>query len=798
MKLSLRFLSDYVKSEFYREPKSYCDRMTATGSKVEGYELAGEDVLNVVIAKITEVKPHPDADRLQICAVDTGKETIQVVTAAQNVFAGALVPVALDGASLPGGVKIQTGKLRGEVSQGMFCSIAELGLTIHDMPGAAEDGILILPSDAPIGEDIRDYLLLKDVIVEFEITPNRPDCLSVIGLARETAASFGVQASIPTPKVRGGAGKTGDLLQVSVKAPDLCERYLARAVKHVKIEPSPLWLRSKLRMMGVRPINNLVDITNLVMLEYGQPMHAFDYRTLRGKQIVVRRAKPGETMTTLDGNEHTLNPEMLMICDAVGPVGVAGVMGGLDSEIRDDTDTVIFESAIFSGASIRHTSRALGLRTESSARFEKGLDPETSLLAINRACELVELLGAGEVCDDWIDFYPAPRKQTVLPVEVERTNRFLGIEIDRARFEEILTSLNFEIRGDEVWVPHYRQDVQDFADLAEEIARIYGYDHVRASAFSGAAQVGGRSEFAEFLRKVHRECVALGFFEIQTYSFISPKFYDAILLDSADPRKNSVRIRNPLGEDTSIMRTTAIPSMLDALGHNFSYRNPRACLYETARLYHPIPGRELPLEDRAVTLGAYGDTDFYAFKGLCEALLNRLLGCGTPREKTYTIRRASSPYLHPGRSAEVWIGEERIGEFGEVHPDAARNFGLNTKAYLASFSAEQLFAHQKGAPHFVALPRFPAMTRDLSLICDAALSVGEVEDVIAASAGKKLESLKLFDIYTGSQIPEGKRGLSFTLTLRDAEKTLTDEEADRITAKALKALNERFGVTLRS
>ncbi len=798
MKLALSFLSDYVKSDIFENPQAYCDRMTATGSKVEGYEIAGENVTNVVIGKITEISRHPDADRLQVCKVDVaGERILQVVTAAQNVFVGAVVPVALDGANLPGGIKIKSGKLRGEVSEGMFCSIAELDLTLHDMPGAVEDGILILPEDAPLGTDIREYLMLSDTIVEFEITPNRPDCLSVIGLARETAASFDVKADIPTPAVRGGAGATEDLVKVTVKDTDLCERYCARAVKNVKIAPSPLWLRSRLRLMGVRPINNIVDITNLVMLEYGQPMHAFDYRTLEGGEIIVRRAEAGERMTTLDGVDHELNTEMLMICDGKKPVGVAGVMGGENSEISDDTTTVVFESAVFSGASVRRTSRALGLRTESSGRFEKGLDPETAPLALARACELVEELGCGEVTDTVIDVYPVPRTQTLLPVEVERTCEFLGIEISRERYEQILTSLDFVIEGDYITVPFYRQDVLDFADIAEEIARIYGYDKIRASAFKTPATVGGRGEFGEFVRSLASTCVSLGAYEIQTYSFIGEKYYDAIGYAADDVRRKSVVITNPLGEDTSLMRTTAVPSMLDVLGHNFSYQNASVRLFELARLYRPT-GEELPEETRALTLGAYGDCDFYSFKGMVEAILQTVLGEGTLRQKSYEILPTAECFLHPGRAAKVVCGEEEIGVFGEVHPEIAENFGLSVRTYVASLSVEKLFANRKGAPKFKALPKFPAMARDLSLVCDKALTVGELEKTIVMAGGKKLESVRLFDTYEGEQVPEGKKSLSFALTLRDAEKTMTDEEADKIVKKILSNLEFHHSATLRA
>ncbi len=817
MKLSINWLKDYVDTDLGDNTeksaaavKEFCEALTLSGSKVEGYEFAGSDVSGVVVGKILSVEKHPDAERLSVCMTDVGKEQpLQIVTAAKNMKPGDLVPVALDGSTLHDGTKIKKGKLRGVLSEGMFCSIAELGLTLHDVPYAVEDGLLIIEEKCVPGDDIRDVYMMKDTIVEFEITPNRPDCLSVIGLARETGATFKKPVKIKAPEIKKETGDISEYISVEVKAPELCPRYTARALKNVKIAPSPLWLRSRLRAMGVRPINNIVDITNYVMLEYGQPMHAFDRRDLEDGKIIVRRAENGEKITTLDGVSHELDNSMLMICDGRKPVGVAGVMGGENSEIKDDTTTVIFESAVFAGASVRLTARALGLRTESSARFEKGLEDTTPEIAIKRACELAEMLGAGEVVGGMIDIRAAKPEAKRIPFDPDGINAFLGTDVSEKEMRDILTRLEFTFekteKGETVYGPYYRTDLESKADVAEEIARMYGYDKVEASSFKSSAKVGRRTEKQAFIKKLSALCVSMGLYEIQTYSFISPRIYDKLLLDEGDSRRKSIVITNPLGEDTSVMRTTAAGSMLEVLAHNISYRNEKGGFFEHARIYAPCETSPTKAsENLCLTLGVYGEgVDFYTIKGLCEAIAAGTIGkygadMTSDAGKAYEVVRASQPYLHPGRSAAITAGGKTVMEFGEVHPDAAESFGISSRAYIAVIDTDTLFEMRRGEPTFRALPKFPAVTRDLAFVCGDGVSVGAIEETIERIAGDRLESLRLFDIYTGKQLGEGKKSLAFAVVLRDRSKTMTDEDADRITSAIIKACGEDHGAQLRS
>ena len=584
MNLSMKWLSDYVELDV--TPRQYADAMSMSGSKVEGYEIEGEEITKVVAGKILSVEPHPDADKLVVCQVEVGAEApIQIVTGAKNVFPGAVVPVALDGSTLPGGVKIKKGKLRGQVSNGMMCSLSELNLTVHDFPNGIEDGIYLIEDPCQPGDDIHDVLGLNDVAVEFEITSNRPDCLSIIGLARETAATFSKPLKLHTPQVKGAGGDIAEYLSVEVQNPKLCMRYSAKAVKNVKIAPSPRWMRERLRACGVRPINNIVDITNYVMLEYGQPMHAFDLKYVEGGKITVRNAREGEHITTLDDVDRALSPEMLVIADAKKPVAVAGVMGGEFSGIMEDTQTVIFESACFGGASVRRTARKLGLRTESSGRYEKGLDPNNTYGALLRACELVELLGAGEVVDGLIDVNNASAERRQIPLEPAWINRFLGISLTEEEMAHILRRLDFQVEDGVVTVPTFRSDIEHKADVAEEVARLYGYNNIPTTQLSGAVQAILTSE-QKYQRLIHRSLLALGLSEICTYSFISPSYYDRIALPAGSPLRDSLRIKNPLGEDTSVMRTTGVPSMLETLARKYNNRNDQAWLYEIANSFH--------------------------------------------------------------------------------------------------------------------------------------------------------------------------------------------------------------------
>ncbi|MFA6948340.1 MAG: phenylalanine--tRNA ligase subunit beta, partial [Eubacteriales bacterium] len=688
MNLSMEWLSEFVKLGNI-DTKDYCDRMTATGSKVEGWETLADDIVNVAVGKILKVEKHPDADKLVICQIDVGEDCPrQIVTGAKNVFEGAYVPVAKAPAELPGGVKIKKGKLRGVESNGMLCSIAELNLTLHDMPSAIEDGILILSDDELAGSltpgmDIRELLRLRDTVVEFEITPNRPDCLSMIGLARETSASFESPLALHTPEVKGVEGKISDYISVNISAPDLCRRYTARVVKNVKIAPSPLWMRIRLRAAGVRPINNIVDITNYVMLEYGQPMHAFDYSCLTGSKIDVRRARAGEQFRSLDDIDHTLTDTMLVISDENRAVALAGVMGGANSEIKDGTSTVVFESANFAGAEVRVTSRALGMRTESSGRFEKGLDPECTYAALQRACELVELLGAGEVIgtnagDGIIDCYPEKWTQTVLPLEYERINAFLGVNLTRDFMVEALTWLGFDINGGEIRVPSWRGDVSTMNDLAEEVIRIKGYDTIEATRFTARVRPGRFTERQQYRHRTADMLCGLGYNEIYTFSFISPKFYDRAGMAENDPLRRSVVISNPLGEDTSVMRTTLLPSMLETLARNNNYHADAVRLYEIAAVYIPTDDpAKLPDEHYQLSLGLYGDGDFYTLKGAVE---NVFADAGLKNVR-YTAC-TDDPTFHPGRCA-VALSEDGavLARFGELHPDVAKAYGFDGRAY---------------------------------------------------------------------------------------------------------------------
>ncbi len=795
MNLSQKWLLDYVDvSEV--EPHEFSEAMTMSGSKVEGYCREGADISGVVVGEILSVVKHPNADSLVICQVNIGEaEPVQIVTGATNVFAGAYVPVATNGSHLPGDKVIKKGKLRGEVSNGMLCSLSELGLTVHDFPYAIEDGIFILGDDCEKtpGMDIHEAIGLDDLCTEFEITSNRPDCLSVTGLAREAAVTFQKELHLPEPKVEKETGDIREHLSIEVQNPELCPRYIGRMVKNVKIGPSPRWMRERLRACSVRPINNIVDITNYVMLEYGQPMHAFDFKYVKGGKIIVRTAREDETsFMTLDGVTRTLSPEMLTICDAEGPIAVAGVMGGEFSSIMEDTDTILFESACFNGPSVRLTAKKLGMRTEASGRYEKGLDPATCLPAVQRACQLVELLGAGEVVGGMIDVDNSPKEKIVLPLEADWINRFLGIDLPAEEMKTILSRLGFGIEGDQVVVPSYRADVRCKADVAEEIARIYGYNNIPTTSLRGSCE-GKLTPRQKMERRVNNIMLAQGYSEIMTYSFISPKYYDKIGLPADSALRKSVVISNPLGEDTSVMRTTTLPSMLEILSKNYANRNMAAALYEIGAEYIPQGENELPIETDHLTLGLYGDkADFYAIKGAVEALLDYLNIQDVDVEADST-----NPTFHPGRCAVITAGGEELGVVGEVHPLVAENYEIGTRVYLAKLSMDALFAHTPADKEYKALPKYPASQRDIALLCDEELPVLTMEKAISSAVGSLLEKVELFDVYRGAQIPDHKKSVAFNLVLRSADHTLTVEEADAAVKRALKALSA-LNVTLRS
>lgn len=789
MNLSRKWLSAYT--DIKATSKEFADAMTLSGSKVEMTHEPSEEIKNVLVGRVVEITRHPDSDHLWICQIDVGQgDPVQIVTGAQNVSANDLVPVALHKSLLPGGVKIEKGKLRGQLSNGMLCSLKELNLDRHDFPYAIEDGIFILQEDCKPGDDIRPIIGADDSIVEFEITNNRPDCLSVIGLARESAVTYGTELNIPEPEVKGCGGDINEHLAIEIDNPELCPRYTARMVKNIKIEPSPKWMRQRLRAAGVRPINNIVDITNYVMLEFGQPMHAFDYACLDGGKIVVRTAQVGETINTLDGTTRTLNEDMLVIADSKKPVGVAGVMGGENSEITENTQFAVFESANFNGISIRKTAIALGMRTDASSRFEKGLDPENTYRAVQRACELVEQLGAGKVLDGVIDITAKKFVPRVLKLEPEKINRLLGTKIPAEFMKQVLEKLGFGISGEDIDVPSWRGDVEHYSDLAEEIARFYGYNIIEPTMFGGETVTGGFTEKQTLERHLGYVLRGMGFSEIYTYSFISPNAYNDIALAENSPLRNSVVILNPLGEETSIMRTTSLPSMLEILARNNSYRNTNVRLYEMATIYRPS-GETLPDERQILTLGGYGKYDFFALKGAVETILSDLR-----IPEVSFVAESENPSYHPGRCAAIFSGKTPVGVIGQIHPQVSKNYDLG-ETYTAELDFSKLLECRAEERKYVSLPRFPAVSRDIALVCDTTVTVAALTDCIKRSGGALLRQVDLFDIYTGSQVPQGKKSVAFSLKLRSDEMTLTDEHADETTKKILAQLAAELGAVIR-
>ena len=902
MKLSRKWLSEFVTVD--ANDKDFAEAMTLSGSKVETTEDLGAEIKNVVVGRIRKMERHPDSDHMWVCRVDAGQnEPVQIVTGAWNIHEGDLVPTALHKALLPGGKKIEKGKLRGVLSDGMLCSLSELGLDERDFPYAVieaaallndykpidpakpsipadvapghkifgsvraalvtrvesledgrftvycdagetthtvtttlanihehdmlaldvekehictladlhaeqrefphciPDGIFVLHEDCRPGDDIKPVINADDHVVEFEITPNRPDCLSIIGLAREASATFGVPLRLHEPVVKGGAdGVLPELLDVETPDPELCPRYTARMVRNVKIAPSPKWMRERLRAMGVRPINNIVDITNYVMLEYGQPMHAFDYRYVKGGKIVVRRAKEGEELTTLDRNVRKLTPNMLVIADETRAVGLAGIMGGENSEIVDDTVDVVFESANFDGTCIRKAALALGMRTEASAKFEKGLDPLNTLPAVNRACELVELLGAGQVVDSVIDilnYVPQPRTITMDPA---RVNALLGTDIQAADMYQYLERVEIHTENHDfpngpaqVCVPSWRGDVERMADLAEEVARFYGYNNIPITLQRGETTQGGYTPVQQAERRLGSLCRACGYSEIITYSFISPTCYDKIGWAPDEPLRNSLKILNPLGEDTSIMRTTTLPSMLDILARNYSYRNKDVRLYEIGRIYLPGGPDGLANEPRMLTLGAYGEGyDFFTLKGAVEAILREL------RIADVAFKACQDdPSYHPGRCAGVYAGEKLLGVMGQIHPAVAANYDVDCELYCAELSFDALMEAQGPGAVYQPLPRFPAVTRDIAVVCKEEVTVGALEACIRKAGGKLLRDVVLFDIYRGQGVAEGSKSVAFSMTLRADDRSITAAEADEEVKDILTALEQELGASLR-
>jgi phenylalanyl-tRNA synthetase beta chain len=795
MKAPINWLRDYV--DINASPKEYADAMTMSGSKVEGIEVQGEGTINVVVGRIISLEKHPNADRLQISKVDVGSETIQIVTGAQNISVGDSIPIALHGSTLPGGVKITKGKLRGVESNGMMCSIQELGLTKNDYPEAAEDGIFILKDGLTPGMDIKEALGLNDIIVDFEITSNRPDCLSIIGLARESAATLKSEFKKPSITFKEEDDEASKYATVEVKDADLCPRYAARIVKDVKIEPSPEWMRHKLKAAGVRPINNIVDITNYVMLEYGQPMHAFDLEYLHGHKIIVRRAYEGEIIKTLDDQERKLDTSTLVIADADRAVAVAGVMGGANSEITDNTKTILFESAVFNGISVRLTSKKLGLRTEASSRFEKGLDPENAADAVNRACQLVEQLGAGKVCKGMLDCYASKPEIRVINFRPDKINEFLGTSVETEEMISIFKALEFEVddKNMKVKIPSFRSDVEGEADLAEEVARFYGYNKIEATLLAGKAATLGRKSFKQKIEDtVKNTMIACGLSEIYTYSFTSPKVLDSINLPADSELRKAVVITNPLGEDYSIMRTTTIPEMLEVLSRNYNRRIDEARLFELSPVYLPkeLPVASLPDEKLMLTVGMYGKVDFYDLKGVIEELMSVL------RIDDYSFEpERNNTTFHPGRTAKLLINGTWAGIFGEIHPEVIGKFEGPERTYIGVLDVKTLIGAASVKAKYKPLPKFPAVTRDIAMLVRDEILVKQIEDVIKQHSGKILENVKLFDVYKGKQVEEGMKSIAYSITFRANDRTLKDEEVNKAMEKIVESLRVKLDAKLR-
>jgi phenylalanyl-tRNA synthetase beta chain len=805
MNTSLSWIKAYVP-DLDVTAQEYTDAMTLSGTKVEGYEKLDADLDKIVVGQIEKIEKHPDADKLIICQVNIGSETIQIVTGAPNVHEGDKVPVVLDGgrvagghepgSRVAGGIKIKKGKLRGVESCGMMCSIEELGSNRDMYPDAPEEGIYIFPEDTEVGADAVEVLGLHDVVFEYEITSNRVDCFSVVGIAREAAATFGKKFCPPVVTPTGNSENAADYIKVSVKNTDLCPRYCARVVKNIKIGPSPEWMQRRLASVGIRPINNLVDITNYVMEEYGQPMHAYDLDTIEDHEIVVRTAAKGEKFTTLDGQERQMDESVLMICDGRKSIGIAGIMGGENSMITDDVHTMLFEAACFDGTNIRKSSKKVGLRTDASGKFEKGLDPNNAQAAIDRACQLVEEMGAGEVVGGMVDVYPEKREEIRLPFRPEEINVLLGTDISAEEmlgyFEKI--DLGYDPQKQEVIVPTFRQDLLRTADLAEEVARFFGYDNIPTTLPKGESTMGKlpfKLRVEEIAREIAEFC---GFSQGMTYSFESPKVFDKLQIPEDSSLRRAIEIMNPLGEDYSIMRTTPLNGMLTSLATNYNRRNKNVRLYELANVYLPdeLPLKELPQERMQFTLGMYGDGDFYSMKGVVEEFLEK---AGLSEKEVYDPN-SKKPYLHPGRQADIVYRGTVIGYLGEVHPDVADAYGIGERAYLAVLDMPAVTEFATFDRKYTGIAKYPAVNRDISMVMPKEILAGQVEEVIEKQGGTYLESYALFDIYEGAQIKEGYKSLAYSIVFRAQDKTLEDAEVTEAMNRILKEL-EGMGIELR-
>ena len=791
MKVPFNWLKDYVDVNI--DAKELGDRLTLSGSALEEVITQGDVIKNIVTGKIVEITQHPDADKLKVCQVDIGTETIQIVTAATNMKEQDIVPVALHKSILADGTEIKKGKLRGVVSNGMFCSEEELGIA-GDEP---VHGLMILPADAPLGMDIKEYLNLNKSILDFDITSNRPDCLSMVGMARETAATLGTSYKMPNLNYEVKTSENiNDKIKVEVRD-SLCRRYMARGVKNVKIMPSPGWMQERLLEAGVSPINNIVDITNFVMLEIGEPMHAFDAREIKSGKIVVERAKDDEIFVTLDEIERKLDSSFLCIKDDETSIGLAGIMGGLNSEIQEDTTEVIFEAANFDGTNIRVNSKKLNLRSESSARFEKDIDPNLAEIAINRACALVCELGCGEIMEGTIDIYNSKKEEGHITVDSKWINKFLGTEISKEDMKKYLDLLELktEINEDnlDITIPTFRIDIGIKEDIAEEVARIYGYDKIPTTIYS--ASTGREPKYKnQILRDLIVDVmVSSGLNQSISYSFISPKVFDKINLPQDSELRNVIKIKNPLGEDYSVMRTTTIHSMMESLGRNYSRNNAYARLFEIGKVYIPNEDETvIPTENNILTIGMYGNCDYLDLKGVVENALEKL-----GLSKVKFTRESDNPSYHPGKTAALMRGNKKVGVLGEVHPDVSENYGVDENCYLAELNLDLLFEYAKTDKKYKALPKFPAVTRDIALLVDDEILVQEIEDTIRRAGGNLVEKVELFDIYKGAQIPEGKKSIAYAIAYRDEKKTLTDNDVNKVHDKILRSLEHKLGATLR-
>lgn len=794
MNIPMSWLKQYVTLDM--PINDYIDAMTMSGSKVEKVEDLGAEITNVVAGKIIEVTKHEDADRLRIMQVDIGAEKpLQIVTAADNVNLGDVVPVALDGANLADGLKIKKGKLRGVVSEGMFCSVEELGFEVEEIEDAPENGVYIFHTPMELGKCVKDYFGLNEQIVEYEITSNRPDCFSILGIAREAAATFRKEFHYPEITVKEVEGNVSEMAKVTIEDSKLCPRYAARIIKDVKVGPSPKWLQDRIRSAGLRPINNIVDITNYMLLEFGQPMHAFDYDKLKGHHIIIRHAKDNEKMLTLLGEEVTLDSSMLVIADEEKPVAIAGVMGGEDTKVTEETKTILFECANFNGYNIRQTSKKLGLRSDSSVKYTKGLDPNTITDALERAAQLINETQAGVVVAGKIDNYPSKREPLTIPYDVEWINNFLGTDIAEEEMLDYFTRLTFIVdkENKKLTIPTFRPDITMMADLAEEVARLYGYDKIPVTLESGKPTVGGKNFEQRTIDRIRQVMSMSGIHSALSYTFESPKVFDKLNIPQDSKLRDVVTITNPLGEDFSVMRTTTLNAMLNSLSTNYNRRNETVGLYEIGKVFINQGKDALPIESKKLTIGMYGkETDFFSLKGILESLTQIL-----HIESVGFERNTAIPFMHPGRCASLMIQNKDAGFFGEVHPQVARNYDLGVKVYIAEIDIETLLQTMDEEVVYKPLPKYPATSRDIAMLVEEDVLVGEIEKIITQRGGKLLEVVELFDIYQGKQIESGYKSVAYKLTFRANDRTLTDEEIQKTMKKILNGLEQGVGAKLR-